>query len=209
MIQGVWLLSFFLFFFLIKSGTAAPLKSGKEFPKVQLSPSPDGWFRVQGWWSGPPRGRLHWVNTAALAGGGWQSMILGTPTAQVSTEKCEHENGPSRRSDRLLQGSNGLKIACLLEPRLFLGTTAWWRGGGGQGGWRQINVTLGYAGHSQARLTSQGQHVYSVWGVQGACAIKWLAFAFWGTAPPVTSRCNCTPAGCNHWFCARLCWCES
>lgn len=159
-------------FFLMKSGPAAPFKPGKEFPEIGLRASPAGWLVGSGF-SELGRWRLSSTESTLPHLLAINVSEDGECTSWMSTEKCEHEDRASGRPDRLLQGSNGLKIACLFEPRLFLGTTQWWRGGGGAKR-RQINVTLGYVGHSlhppETTCTRRG----------------W--FAFWGTAPPVMTR---------------------
>lgn len=145
--------------------------------------SPDSRFRVQFWWIGPPKGRLHWVNTAALAGGlpidhwgrGWVAR-------SASTNQCSPSSGG------WLQGSDGSKIVCLLEPRVFLRTTDWWSWGGGTTNQRDTGLCGSPAGDNMCTMTRLGV-------LRGSATCH--------------DEMEMPPAGYNYLFCARLWGCES
>lgn len=135
--RGVWLLRVFC-------------NEIRNFLKNQMEPLVVSSGFSAGW-SGPPL-PLHWVNT----GGGWlvaagdRSMIPGTAgrTSRPSTEKCERRESAPAALRPVASGKQGVKNSLFTRAPSLPGNYSVIGGGG-----RQINVTLGYAGHSQPRCT--------------------------------------------------------
>lgn len=172
-----WLMVFgYSEFFVMKSRT-----SWKEFPKTRLLPSPDGWFRVQRWWSGASEGSAPLRQHCRTR---WWRLEINDPgdgerTSRPSTEKCEQRESALAALWQVASGKQRVKNS-LFTPALSLpGNYAVMkrrgigRGRGGKSMWH-------WAMRAIRGLTAplQGQHVRSVWGGQRACAIRWLIFAF-------------------------------